>query len=130
MDDGGGDGPQITTLVLEFFFYRRVGLLANGFYVAVHTAAYKLLQSRASESSDLRAEPFCQYILDVVYITLFVQVTSLISKWFWIAYLSVFVFAGYKLWGMFSQFSAMKNSLQPQVPDQKEQRKKRVFIKR
>jgi len=42
---------------------------------------------------------FCQYYFDIIYITIFVQATTLfISDWLWLTYLVVPIYAAYKLW--------------------------------
>lgn len=40
----------------------------------------------------------CGYIHDILYITAFVQLTSIMSDKFWFVYLVIPVFAFYKLW--------------------------------
>lgn len=40
----------------------------------------------------------CGYIHDILYITVFVQLASIISDKFWYAYLVIPMFACYKLW--------------------------------
>eukprot|EP01090_Pellita_catalonica_P008886 TRINITY_DN19953_c0_g1_i1.p1 TRINITY_DN19953_c0_g1~~TRINITY_DN19953_c0_g1_i1.p1 ORF type:complete len:175 (-),score=29.48 TRINITY_DN19953_c0_g1_i1:98-622(-) len=47
---------------------------------------------------------FCEYYFDAIYITIFVQITTLYSNWFWLAYLIIPAYALIKLWGLVKPF--------------------------
>ncbi|CAL5018791.1 unnamed protein product [Urochloa decumbens] len=49
---------------------------------------------------DLSTGGVCEYMYDVIYITIFVQLMSIISEKFWWTYLVIPAFAGYKIFGL------------------------------
>ncbi|KAG2660416.1 transmembrane protein 208 homolog [Panicum virgatum] len=49
---------------------------------------------------DLSTGGICEYLYDVIYITVFVQLMSLISEKFWWTYLVIPAFAGHKISGL------------------------------
>ncbi|CAI5518055.1 unnamed protein product [Closterium sp. Naga37s-1] len=48
--------------------------------------------------SDLNMGGLCGYLHDIIYITAFVQIASILSDWFWLIYLIIPAFALWKLW--------------------------------
>lgn len=48
--------------------------------------------------ADLSMGGTLEYLHDVLYITVFVHTASIITDWFWLAYLVIPVYAGYMLW--------------------------------
>lgn len=48
--------------------------------------------------ADLNMGGMCSYLHDIIYITAFVQIASIASDWFWLAYLVIPGFALWKLW--------------------------------
>eukprot|EP00850_Spirogloea_muscicola_P015069 SM000112S24011 [mRNA] locus=s112:435233:436362:- [translate_table: standard] len=82
------------------------GLVATS---AAYAACYTQLAAIAAPAYDDRGElldggfdfalgGLPGYLLDVIYVTAFVQVSSIISDYFWLAYLVIPGFALYKLW--------------------------------
>lgn len=52
---------------------------------------------------DMSTGGLCSYMHDVLYITCFVQVASILSDKFWYLFLVIPIFAAYKLWGSILQ---------------------------
>jgi hypothetical protein len=52
-----------------------------------------------SPGSDLNQKGLIEYHWDLLYVTWFVQITSLYSKWFWLVMLVIPAFTVFKLWG-------------------------------
>eukprot|EP00475_Leptophrys_vorax_P013389 TRINITY_DN19785_c0_g1_i1.p1 TRINITY_DN19785_c0_g1~~TRINITY_DN19785_c0_g1_i1.p1 ORF type:complete len:174 (+),score=20.94 TRINITY_DN19785_c0_g1_i1:94-615(+) len=48
--------------------------------------------------ADLSMGGMCAYLHDIIYITAFVQVASILSDWFWLVYLVIPGFGLWKLW--------------------------------
>ncbi|XP_020595077.1 transmembrane protein 208 homolog [Phalaenopsis equestris] len=53
---------------------------------------------------DMSTGGICSYLHDVIYITSFVQSTSIISDKFWLVYLVIPIFAAYKSFGIIKGF--------------------------
>ncbi|KAL2481082.1 Protein of unknown function (DUF788) [Abeliophyllum distichum] len=53
---------------------------------------------------DMSTGGICGYLHDIIYITCFVQVSSIISEKFWYIYLVIPGFAAYQLWGLVKGF--------------------------
>lgn len=72
---------------------------------------------------------FAEYCFDIFYIQYFVQITTIYSNWFWLVYLVIPGFAGYKVFGYILMFWKMKNEQneQPQnlTPEQIKQMEKK-----
>jgi hypothetical protein len=86
----------------------------HGLGLCVTSAAYKLVydqlaaMAKASYDTitgeltdggfDMSTGGLCSYLHDILYITAFVQIASILSDKFWFAYLVIPIFALYKLW--------------------------------
>jgi hypothetical protein len=102
---------------------------------------YKMLASRAQPVidedgrpivvADIQKEPYCQYIFDVLYITVVVQLLSLLSRWAFAIYAVVPCFAAYKLFSLWSQYSKMASAgAQQQPAEGKPKRPKMKILRR
>ncbi|KAM7511686.1 hypothetical protein LguiB_010561 [Lonicera macranthoides] len=89
-----------------------VGLMLTSF---AYVIPYKQLASMAkpaySDNGELLDGGFdmstggvCGYLHDIIYVTCFVQLTSIISDKFWYIYLVIPAFASYKVFGMVKGF--------------------------
>ncbi|KAJ0967142.1 hypothetical protein J5N97_024059 [Dioscorea zingiberensis] len=76
---------------------------------------------------DMSTEGICGYLHDVIYITSFVQVTSIISGKFWLVFLVIPAFAAYKVLGFAKGF--LSPGSEGDTEDEKS-RKKREKIER
>ncbi|XP_059286416.1 uncharacterized protein LOC132039886 isoform X2 [Lycium ferocissimum] len=96
----------------SFTWKHIVGLLLTSLAYAL---PYKQLDSMAKPSYGNDGEMFdggfdmstggiCGYLHDIIYITCFVQLASIISDKFWYTYLVIPAFAAYKLSGFFKGF--------------------------
>ncbi|PSS21058.1 Transmembrane protein [Actinidia chinensis var. chinensis] len=77
---------------------------------------------------DMSTGGICGYLHDVIYITAFVQVTSIISEKFWYIYLVIPGFAAYKLFDVFKGF--LPNGSQEGEEDEKTRKKREKMEKR
>ncbi|CAG8736241.1 5574_t:CDS:2, partial [Acaulospora morrowiae] len=50
---------------------------------------------------DLNAEGLIAYMFDIIYVTWFVHVLSILFEWIWWFYLVIPIFSGYKIWTVF-----------------------------
>eukprot|EP00249_Psilotum_nudum_P001584 c14147_g1_i2 orf=346-765(+) len=71
----------------------------------------------------------CGYLHDIVYITVFVQLSSLVSEKFWYVYLVIPAFAMYKLWQLFL-YPFFFQSSQEMGEDEKTRRKREKMEKK
>ncbi|KAI8008377.1 Transmembrane protein 208 [Camellia lanceoleosa] len=71
---------------------------------------------------DLTTDGVCGYLHDVIYITGFVQLTTIISKKFWYIYLVILAFAAYKLLGFVKGFMSL--GLEGPKEDEKSKKKR------
>ncbi|SOV04059.1 uncharacterized protein UDID_07444 [Ustilago sp. UG-2017a] len=70
-------------------------------YVASEAIALGLwltLQSMAAQGNDLQQSGLTQYIFDIIYVTWFVQLASLVSGKFWYLYLTIPGYAAYVIY--------------------------------
>eukprot|EP00270_Netrium_digitus_P016320 TRINITY_DN5837_c0_g1_i1.p1 TRINITY_DN5837_c0_g1~~TRINITY_DN5837_c0_g1_i1.p1 ORF type:complete len:174 (+),score=50.90 TRINITY_DN5837_c0_g1_i1:110-631(+) len=72
---------------------------------------------------DLNLGGLCAYLHDIIYITAFVQITSILSDWFWLVYLVIPGFALWKLWELVLQPYFFQHS-QEEVEDEKSRKKR------
>jgi hypothetical protein len=86
----------------------------HGLGLCVTSAAYKLVYDQLAAMAkpsydtitgeltdggfDMSTGGLCSYLHDILYITAFVQIASILSDKFWFAYLVIPIFAFYKLW--------------------------------
>ncbi|CAL5055122.1 unnamed protein product [Urochloa decumbens] len=77
---------------------------------------------------DLSTGGVCEYMYDVIYITIFVQLMSIISEKFWWTYLVIPAFAGYKIFGLL-RGTFFSGGSEGEVEDEKT-RKKREKMER
>lgn len=77
---------------------------------------------------DMTTEGICGYLHDVIYITSFVQVTSIISGKFWWTYAVIPAFAAYKVSGLVKGF--LSHSSQGGVEDEKSRKKREKMEKK
>ncbi|CAL5374891.1 unnamed protein product [Camellia sinensis] len=112
-----------------------VGFLLTFFtYVIPYQQLATMAKPTYSESGeledggfDLTTDEVCRYLHDVIYITGFVQLTTIISEKFWYIYLVIPAFATYKLLGVVKGFM----SLGSEGPEEDEKsRKKREKMER
>eukprot|EP01102_Stenamoeba_stenopodia_P012017 TRINITY_DN3743_c0_g1_i3.p1 TRINITY_DN3743_c0_g1~~TRINITY_DN3743_c0_g1_i3.p1 ORF type:complete len:164 (+),score=26.99 TRINITY_DN3743_c0_g1_i3:81-572(+) len=122
---------SVRFFVLSYSLWHVVGLLiALGLlyfcYSSLSSFAKPQKATPTSEEThnDLRQQGLCEYYFDVIYITWFVLVTSLLSDWFWIVYLTIPGFAGWKLWQTVLQPYLAASSTTPQEPNSTEDKKK------
>ncbi|XP_034682382.1 transmembrane protein 208 homolog [Vitis riparia] len=104
----------IYVLVRMLFFYSTftwkhwIGLLLT---TAAYVIPYRQLASMAKPAYhddgelldggfDMSTGGVCGYLHDVIYITSFVQIMSIISEKFWYTYLVIPAFGGYKIFGL------------------------------
>mmetsp|Transcript_14400 Transcript_14400/g.34855 ORF Transcript_14400/g.34855 Transcript_14400/m.34855 type:complete len:160 (+) Transcript_14400:15-494(+) len=64
----------------------------------VYGVCYKLLAAQASSGGELFQKGLVEYCWDMVWITLFVQVASCASDWFWLIYLIPPCVGAYYAW--------------------------------
>ncbi|CAA2998793.1 transmembrane 208 homolog [Olea europaea subsp. europaea] len=76
---------------------------------------------------DMSTGGICGYLHDIIYITCFVQVTSIISEKFWYIYLVIPGFAAYQLWGLVKGFLPQGSE---GVDEDEKTRKKREKMER
>ena len=77
---------------------------------------------------DMSTGGICGYLHDVIYITAFVQLTSIISEKFWYIYLVIPGFAAYKLFDVFKGF--LPNGSQEGEEDEKTRKKREKMERR
>ncbi|KAJ4972451.1 hypothetical protein NE237_005625 [Protea cynaroides] len=77
---------------------------------------------------DMSTSGVCSYIHDVIYITSFVQLMSIISGKFWYTYLLIPAFAGYKLFGVTRGF--MSQGSEGTMEDEKSRKKREKMEKK
>lgn len=78
---------------------------------------------------DMSTGGACGYLHDIIYITSFVQLTSIISDKFWYIYLVIPAFAGYKIWGLVKGF-LFQGSAEGGEEDEKSRKKREKMEKR
>ncbi|KAK3133403.1 hypothetical protein QOZ80_6AG0536140 [Eleusine coracana subsp. coracana] len=78
---------------------------------------------------DLKNGGICEYLHDVIYITLFVQLASVISEKFWWTYLVIPVFAGYKIFGLL-RGTLLSRGSEGEVEDEKTRKKREKMEKK
>ncbi|KAL1925010.1 uncharacterized protein VTP21DRAFT_4664 [Calcarisporiella thermophila] len=86
----------LSTLGLSLFLYRQLYQMGNPTYASDG----QLVRS----GEDLSAEGLTAYIFDIIYITWFVHLASILSDKFWYTYLAIPCYAVYKAWGYLSPF--------------------------
>ncbi|KAL6539658.1 hypothetical protein OROHE_011429 [Orobanche hederae] len=77
---------------------------------------------------DMSTGGICGYLHDVIYITCFVQLSSIISEKFWYIYLVIPGFAAYQLFGLVKGFLA--HSSEGAAEDEKTRKKREKMEKR
>ncbi|KAH7690778.1 SRP-independent targeting protein 2/TMEM208 protein [Dioscorea alata] len=77
---------------------------------------------------DMSTGGVCGYLHDVIYITSFVQVTSIISGKFWWVYLVIPAFAGYKILGFAKGFLSLGS--EGDTEDEKSRKKREKMERR
>ncbi|KAL6984949.1 hypothetical protein U1Q18_018329 [Sarracenia purpurea var. burkii] len=119
-----------------FKWKQGVGLMLNLF---AYIIPYKQLASMAKPSYgddgelldggfDMSTGGVCGYLHDVIYITAFVQLTSIISEKFWYIYLVIPAFAAYKLLGFVKGF--LPNGSEEGEEDEKTRKRREKMEKR
>ncbi|KAK1388289.1 transmembrane protein 208-like [Heracleum sosnowskyi] len=86
----------ILTSVAYFFPYKQLDGMAK--------PAYADDGELLDGGFDMSTGGICGYLHDVIYITCFVQLSSIISDKFWYIYLVIPAFAGYQLFGLVKGF--------------------------
>ncbi|RZC60108.1 hypothetical protein C5167_021868 [Papaver somniferum] len=113
-----------------------VGLLVTS---AAYALSYKQLAQMAEPSYDDDGElldggydmstgGICSYLHDVIYITSFVQVMSILSGKFWYTYLVIPAFAAYKLSGLAKGF--LSHDSEGVLEDEKTRKKREKLEKK
>ncbi|CAM8956386.1 unnamed protein product [Rhodiola kirilowii] len=77
---------------------------------------------------DMRTGGVCGYLHDVIYITCFVQLMSIVSGKFWYTYLVIPAFGGYKLFGLSRGFFSQGS--EGDVEDEKTRKKREKMEKK
>jgi hypothetical protein len=77
---------------------------------------------------DMSTGGICGYLHDIIYITCFVQLTSIISDKFWYTYLVIPAFGAYQSFGFFKGFLSLASSEGPE--EDEKNRKKREKMER
>ncbi|KAG0453112.1 hypothetical protein HPP92_025776 [Vanilla planifolia] len=77
---------------------------------------------------DLTTGGVCGYLHDVIYITSFVQLTSIISDKFWLTYFAIPAFAAYKSFGLIKGF--LSQGSEDGFEDDKTRKKREKMEKR
>ncbi|KAJ4828163.1 hypothetical protein Tsubulata_005041 [Turnera subulata] len=77
---------------------------------------------------DMGTGGICGYLHDVIYITSFVQVMSIVSGYFWYTYLVIPAFAIYKGWGILRGF--LFQGSEGEVEDEKTRKKREKMEKK
>ncbi|KAJ1021093.1 hypothetical protein NDA16_003879 [Ustilago loliicola] len=65
---------------------------------AIAVALWLTLQSMAAQGNDLQQSGLTQYMFDIIYVTWFVQLASLVWGKFWYLYLIIPAYAGYVIY--------------------------------
>ncbi|CAN6253859.1 unnamed protein product [Urochloa humidicola] len=78
---------------------------------------------------DLSTGGVCEYLYDVIYITVFVQLMSIISEKFWWTYLVIPAFAGYKIFGLL-RGTFFSGGSEGEVEDEKTRKKREKMEKK
>lgn len=77
---------------------------------------------------DMSTGGVCGYLHDIIYITCFVQLTSIISGKFWYTYLVIPAFGAYKLFGLTKGF--MSQGSEGGMEDEKSRKKREKMEKK
>ena len=75
---------------------------------------YVFLSNFARDGQDLNAKGMIEYMKDLVYLGWIIQVLTCISDWFWLIYIGVPIYAGYKLYQLYNSASAYQDLYNPQ----------------
>jgi len=110
---------RISLIIYMFYLLIRVGVYNESFsylhwgglifFTVIYLVTYNGIVSLAAVAydtegeltyggADLAGKGIVEYYFDLVYLTWFVQVTTVWSDWFWLIYLVVPAFAVFKLW--------------------------------
>eukprot|EP00823_Brevimastigomonas_motovehiculus_P005859 TRINITY_DN4497_c0_g1_i1.p1 TRINITY_DN4497_c0_g1~~TRINITY_DN4497_c0_g1_i1.p1 ORF type:complete len:150 (-),score=42.56 TRINITY_DN4497_c0_g1_i1:381-830(-) len=104
----------------SFFWYHWVGL---GFLSLVNYFCLSMIFPMFDEGIDIT------YYQDVLFINWFVQVTTVFSSWFWLAYLSVPAYILYQYCNSRSMIPQMTAEQEEAMRSAKDQKKNRVKYK-
>ena len=120
--------------------YRSVGWFTTAIFVAIYGAAYSLLSSRAKPTlgsdgqprdvANIKTEYFCQYAFDVLYVTAAVQLLSLLTKWAYLLFAVVPIYAVYKLASTWAKFQGAKNAMAGDGAETKKEKRPKMRILR
>lgn len=127
-------------MLLRFLVYGGLNWFMTAVYVAIYGAAYSLLSSRAQpvmgsdgqprDVANIKTEYFCQYSFDVLYVTAAVQLLSLITKWAYLLFAIVPIYAVYKLVGTWAKFQSAKNTMGAGADEPKKEKRPKMRIMR
>ncbi|OEL26909.1 hypothetical protein BAE44_0012076 [Dichanthelium oligosanthes] len=121
----------------SFTWKHWIGLVVTS---AAYFLSYKQLASMAKPvysdngelldgGFDLRTGGICEYLYDMIYITVFVQLMSIISGKFWWTYLVIPAFAGYKIFGLL-RGTFFSGGSEGEVEDEKTRKKREKMEKK
>ncbi|PWZ01944.1 DUF788-domain-containing protein [Testicularia cyperi] len=89
-------------LVVRFWFFRssvtKGTFFAYGLSEAIAVALWLSLQSMAAQGNDLQQSGLTQYMFDIIYITWFVQIASLLWSKLWYLYLIIPGYGAYVIY--------------------------------
>ncbi|XVF34333.1 hypothetical protein REPUB_Repub18cG0050700 [Reevesia pubescens] len=109
----------LLTSVTYFIPYQQLAQMAKSTY-----ADGELLDG----GFDMNTGGICGYLHDIIYITNFVQLTSIISDKFWYTYLVIPAFGAYKSFGFIRGFLSQRS--EGEVDDEKTRKKREKMEKK
>lgn len=106
-----------------------VNVLVYWWIASLATPTYDATGDLIDGGADLNTHGnLSEYAFDVVYIVVFVQLTTIISEYFWFILLVIPAFAGYKLLGLV--LGGLSGSGGPAAEETKEEKRKREKMER
>eukprot|EP00250_Pteridium_aquilinum_P029110 c3852_g1_i1 orf=176-700(+) len=122
---------RLLILHSSFTWKHWIGLLVtSGAYKLIYDQLAGMAKATFDENGELVDGGFdmtqgglCSYLHDVLYITVFVQLTSIVSDKFWFVYLVIPIFALYKLWKLVLHPYIFQSSSE-EAEDEKAKRKR------
>ncbi|CAN6253858.1 unnamed protein product [Urochloa humidicola] len=110
----------------------RIILISNAIYIVLASMAKPVYSDNGElldGGFDLSTGGVCEYLYDVIYITVFVQLMSIISEKFWWTYLVIPAFAGYKIFGLL-RGTFFSGGSEGEVEDEKTRKKREKMEKK
>jgi len=121
----------------SFTFWHWLGLaLFASIYFFCYAGLASMTTCRYDETGelvyggeDITMPGLCEYYFDLIYISWFVQVTTILSEWFWFTFLVVPFYAIYKLWDLVLKPWIFRPD-ERDLPEDEKSRKKREKMER